>query len=813
MPAPDRFTDPARQVLNRAQVEAAEMGHALIDSEHLLLALLHDLESHLAGRVLLSLGVPADRLRRALDYAMAKFEAKAVDSVDSLTNRSQRVLELSLKEASECGRSEVDTDHILLALIDESGGLAAGVLESVGLTAERVREEAKRISEGGEILVPAGGGEQEKPAHKAKTATPTLDAYALDLTALAAADQLDPMVGRERELERVVHILSRRTKNNPVLVGDAGVGKTAIAEGLAQLIVSAQAPEPLRNHRVLSLNLGMLVAGTKYRGEFEQRLKDLLAELTSGSERAVLFIDELHTLVGAGSAGGSLDASNMLKPALARGQIQVLGATTAREYRKYIEKDAALERRFQPLKVNEPSADETVRILTALKPYYEQHHGVTISDEASVAAVELSLRYIHDRKLPDKAIDLIDESASRVAMKLNRPTPELKAARAKLNELQAARPEAGDVVTEQLRTEQINATTSRIAQEQARIDHHRQGNSLVTAADIAEVVSMWTGIPAAAAIGTEAQRLLNMESFLRQRIVGQAEAVSALSRAVRRARAGLKSPKRPVGSWIFLGPTGVGKTEVAKALAEFLFGSEDALIRFDMSEYMERHEVSRLIGAAPGYVGYEEGGQLTKAVKRRPYCVLLFDEIEKAHPDVFNILLQLLEDGVLTDSSGEQVSFANTIVVMTSNLGSEALLSKGRAIGFGNAASDDQTNEKVMKVVKATFTPEFLNRIDGTIIFRSLEKEELRQIVERQLVRVIENLQARGVELLVTDEAKDWLIGVGYDRDYGARPLRRAIQQHVEDGLSEGLLRGSYPAGTKLRVDHDDTGLVFSSSD
>ncbi|MBA2570451.1 MAG: ATP-dependent Clp protease ATP-binding subunit, partial [Chloroflexi bacterium] len=706
--------------------------------------------------------------------------------------------------------------HLLLGLVREGEGIAAGVLESLGVNLDKVRHEVIRVLSQSSS---AGPTAETKRASK----TPTVDQLGINLTDAVRAGRSDPVIGREKEIERVIQILSRRTKNNPALIGEPGVGKTAIAEGLAQRIVAGDVPETLINKRVLTLDIGSLVAGTKYRGEFEERLKKIIEELRNTND-AVLFIDELHTLVGAGAAEGAIDAANILKPPLARGELQCIGATTLDEYRKYIERDAALERRFQPVMVEEPTLEQTIAILFGIRERYEQHHKVTISDDAVRAAADLSIRYITERHLPDKAIDLIDEAASRVRLRHSSAPPELKAAQKELErvlkEKEAAINDQDYEVAAGLRDAEAAAKSSI---DQLRSDWQAAQAAetpTVTDEDIAQVVAMWTGIPVTRIAQEESQRLLQMEDALHKRVIGQQEAIETISKAVRRARAGLKDPKRPIGSFIFLGPTGVGKTELAKSLAEFMFGSEDSLIKIDMSEFMERHNVSRLVGAPPGYVGFEEGGQLTEAVRRKSYSVVLLDEIEKAHPEVFNILLQVLEDGHLSDAKGRRVDFRNTVIIMTSNVGAKSLL-KDTSLGFKPVSTNeaqlleqqyDRMKEKVLDQLKTQFRPEFLNRVDSFVVFRSLTVEEIRQIVELLLARVREQLRTQQIDLEVTSDAKDHLIKLGYDVDYGARPLRRVIQNMIEDPLAEALLLGRFTAGQTVLIDRSpDAGLSIEA--
>ncbi len=806
----DKFTDRARKVLTLAQDEAQRFNHNYIGTEHLLLGLVREGEG-VAARVLENMNVELAKVRTAVEFIIGRGDRPVVGEV-GLTPRAKRVIELAIDEARRLGHNYIGTEHLLLGLVREGEGIAAGVLESLGVNLDKVRHEVIRVLSQSSSASPAA---ETKRASK----TPTVDQLGINLTEAARAGKLDPVIGREKEIERVIQILSRRTKNNPALIGEPGVGKTAIAEGLAHRIVAGDVPETLLNKRVLTLDIGSLVAGTKYRGEFEERLKKIIEELRNTND-AVLFIDELHTLVGAGAAEGAIDAANILKPPLARGELQCIGATTLDEYRKYIERDAALERRFQPVMVEEPTLEQTIEILMGVRERYEQHHKVTITDEAVKAAADLSIRYIIDRHLPDKAIDLIDEAASRVRLRHSSAPPVLREAQ---KELERLTKEKDASINAQ---EYEDAANLREAEAEARekvetLRSEWQGQvsaeqPKVTDEEIAQVVAMWTGIPVTRIAQEESERLLKMEESLHGRVIGQEEAIGIVSRAVRRARAGLKDPKRPIGSFIFLGPTGVGKTELAKALAEFMFGSEDALIKVDMSEFMERHNVSRLVGAPPGYVGFDEGGQLTEAVRRKNYAVVLLDEVEKAHPEVFNILLQILEDGHLTDAKGRRVDFRNTIIIMTSNLGAKQLQTNS-SLGFrmqGDTesaranASYELMREKVNNELKQNFRPEFLNRIDATVVFRSLTVEEIRQIVDLMLARVRDQLRAQDLALEVTQEAKDHIIKLGYDVAYGARPLRRVIQNMVEDPLAEQLLLNNYEPGMTIVVDKGaETGL------
>ena len=897
----DRFTDRARKVLTLAQDEAQRFNHNYIGTEHLLLGLVREGEG-VAAKVLENLSVELAKVRQAVEFIIGRGERPVLGEI-GLTPRAKKVIELAIDEARRLGHNYIGTEHLLLGLVREEGGIASGVLESLGVSLDKVRHEVVRVLS--QSSAPATA-QAERRGSASKT--PTLDALGIDLTEAARAGRLDPVIGREREIERVIQILARRTKNNPALIGEPGVGKTAIAEGLAQRIVKGDVPAPLLDKRVVTLDMGSLVAGTKYRGEFEERLKKVLEELRA-SRDAILFVDELHTLVGAGAAEGAIDAANILKPPLARGEIQCIGATTLDEYRKHIEKDPALERRFAQVIVAEPSQEETIEILKGLRPRYEAHHKVRITDEALRAAVDLSVRYISDRQLPDKAIDVIDEASSRVMLRHASPPPELRAARREADSLErdqqdaaaagafdragslrsqldglkgriseldrnwragltgATAPSAevsspapvsavpapvsevpsGDPVVIALPAPIIDAASrvfgATVAETPAAAVGLTAGSEgaqpqpanraddrpAVTDEEVAAVVAMWTGIPVMRLAEAETARLLKMEESLGGRVVGQEQAIGMLSRAVRRARAGLKDPKRPIGSFLFLGPTGVGKTELAKALAEFMFGTEDALIKIDMSEFMERHNTSRLVGAPPGYVGFDDGGQLTEAIRRRPYAVVLLDEIEKAHSEVFNILLQILEDGQLTDAKGRRVDFRNVILIMTSNLGARQIQTPSslgfRARGEGADARAEEEygliSAKVDEELKKAFRPEFLNRVDASIVFRPLSQEEMRRIVDLLVKRIISQLRDQGHALTITDAAKDHLIKVGYDVTYGARPLRRAIQTLVEDPLAERLLRGEDSVdaayvvdlvGDALAVMLHEEGGAFSSA-
>jgi len=796
----EKFSERARRILTLAQEEARHLNHSFIGTEHILLGLVRE-EEGVAAKVLISLGVSLSKVRSAVEFIIGHGEKSGSGEI-GLTPRAKKVIELAIDEARHLGHNYIGTEHILLGLLREKEGVAAGVLDSLGITLERARAEITRIL--------SQGAPRSRLAHTTSR-TPTLDQLSIDLTAAARAGKLDPVIGRAKEIERVTQILSRRTKNNPALIGEPGVGKTAIVEGLAHHIVAGDVPETLEGKRLLTLDMPMVVAGTKYRGEFEERLKKILEELKAAGN-CMLFIDEFHTIVGAGAAEGAVDAANILKPSLARGEIQCIGATTLDDYRKYVERDPALERRFQPVLVEEPSTEETLEILRGVKERYEEHHKLTISDEALSAATTLASRYIPDRFLPDKAIDLVDEAASRVRIKHRAVPITLKEARQAEDSVRkdkdaALATQQYDYAAELRQRElQIEEKLKRLEEEWHA--EREQEEVVVTAEDIAEVVSMWTGIPVVQLAGDETSRLLNMEEVLHRRIIGQDEAINSISKAVRRARAGLKDPRHPIGNFIFLGPTGVGKTELVRALAEFMFGSEDTLIRLDMSEFMEKFAVSRLVGAPPGYVGYEEGGQLTEAVRRKSYCCILLDEIEKAHPDVFNILLQIFDDGHLTDAKGRRVDFRNSIIIMTSNIGAE-LIRKGTTIGFAARSDEaktqqetyDRMKEKLLGEVKKAFRPEFLNRIDGTVVFHPLTREHIRKIVDLMLATVTQQLAEKEVKLEVTDAAKDFLGEKGYDEVFGARPLRRVIQDMIEDKLSDSLLRGEFQPGDTAVVD------------
>jgi ATP-dependent Clp protease ATP-binding subunit ClpC len=801
----DRFTKRARHVLTLAQEEAQRLHHGYIGTEHLLLGLIGE-KNGMASRVLKGLGVKPKRVQQIVERISGPSRRASFGKV-YLTPRTKQVIELAFDEARRLGHHYIGTEHLLLGLVRQGDGVAIDVLKSLGVSLDKVRAETTRGMMKNPVY--AGRARQERK-------TPLIDHLATDLTALAEEGKLDPVVGRQTEIERVIQILSRRTKNNPALIGEPGVGKTAIVEGLAQRIVAGDLPAPLLDKRLIQLDVGSLVAGTIYRGQFEERLKRVIDEIKNSD--SILFIDEVHMLVGAGSAGSSVDAANILKPALARGELQCIGATTADEYRRHIERDSALERRFQPILVGEPTVEETIDILQGLKGRYEAHHKLRISDEAIHTAAHLAARYVSDRYLPDKAIDLIDETAARVRMYKIPQATGLKETYLGLKTVQHQKDSAIEdgqyEDAADLRYLEVELQ-EKLNQLRLGWDFSEEGPS-VTADDVAEVISMWTGIPLTRIAGEETERLLQMEAALHQRIVGQDEAITTIAKAVRRARAGLKDPKRPIGSFIFLGPTGVGKTELAKALAEFMFGSEEALVQLDMSEFMERHNVSRLVGAPPGYVGYEDAGQLTEAVRRNPYSVICFDEVEKAHPEVFNMLLQLMEEGRLSDARGREVDFRNTIIIMTSNVGAQ-LIKRETSLGFAvprdEAGDEEQAyqemREKLLAQLKRTFRPEFLNRVEGVIVFKALTREEIGQIVTLELDKIKERLDEHQIELKATDEAQDFMAQEGYSTEFGVRHLRRVIQCLVEDPLSEKLLAGEFEPGDTVVVDLEEDEITL----
>ncbi len=807
----EKFSERARRVLTLAQNEAQRFNHNYIGTEHILLGLVGETEGVVA-RVLKNLGIDLEKVRAAVEFIIGRGE-KAVTGEIGLTPRAKKVIELAVDEARRANHSYIGTEHLLAGLLREGEGVASGVLESLGVTLDKVRTETQRVLSQNVPTAAQGRGTAR---------TPTLDQMGIDLTRAARDGNLDPVVGRITERDRIIQILSRRTKNNPVLIGEPGVGKTAIIESLAKHMDDGAVPDTLRGKRLLTLDMGSLVAGTKYRGEFEERLKKIIDEIRS-SKNCVLFIDEIHTIVGAGAAEGAVDAANILKPSLQRGEIQVIGSTTPNDYRKYVERDSALERRFQPVRVDEPSVDETTEILKVLRRKYEEHHNLKIGDDALESAANLAARFIPDRYLPDKAVDVIDEAASRVRI---RATSQPLSLAETQRILQSVRREKDDAIGGQnfqyaaeLRDRELRLTEQLEEQElDWKDEQDKEEETMVTREDVAEVISMWTGIPVRKLAVEETERLLHMEDELHKRIMGQDEAIVNISKAVRRARAGVKDPRRPMGVFLFLGPTGVGKTELVRTLSDFMFGSEDSMIRLDMSEFMERHTVARLIGSPPGYIGFEDGGQLTEAVHRKPYCTILLDEIEKANPEVFNILLQIFDNGQLTDAKGRTVDFRNAIIVMTSNLGSD-LIRRESSLGFALKSDDAKTEEqayermkdKVLEEVKRFFRPEFLNRIDSTIVFHALNRQHILSIVSLQLGEVELQLLEKQISLEVTDEAKEYLAEKGYDPNFGARPLRRLIQDEVEDQLSEEILGGRLNAGDVAHVDIEDGQIVVKA--
>ena len=817
----ERFTQRARRVLSLAHQEAEKMHKDAISTEHLLLGLIEE-DGGVAGRVLRDLGLEAERVREMTERVsgVGESQSKRLD----LTPGVQEVLEFAIEEARKMGHHYIGTEHLLLALVRSDQGFALEVLKKLGITAEQIRRQTRRVLQEGTSQTPAkpqtpagapARGTTKQDAKK-DAKTPLIDQLATDLTVLAEEGKLDPVIGRQMEIERVIQILARRTKNNPALIGQPGVGKTAIVEGLAQRIIEGDVPAPLLEKKVLQLDVGSLVAGTMYRGQFEERLKRVIDELKASG--AILFIDEVHMLVGAGSAGSSVDAANILKPALSRGELQVIGATTMEEYRKHIESDAALERRFQSIMVEEPSQDEAVAILHGIRGAYEEHHRLTISDDAIDSAVKLSARYVSERFLPDKAIDLIDEASSRVRMY---KSTQAKATKEIMTELKSVR-QNENLALENGRNDEAQDLMQRREELEAHLEKLRTGwdranSPIVTSDDIAELVSMWTGVPVMQMAQEESQRLLNMEEELKKQIIGQDEAIEMISKSVRRARAGLKDPKRPIGSFIFLGPTGVGKTELTKALARFMFGSEDALVQLDMSEFMERHSVSRLVGAPPGYVGFEEAGQLTEAIRRRPYSIVVFDEIEKAHPEAMNMLLQIMEEGHLSDARGHKVDFRNTIIVMTSNIGAD-VIKRQQSFGFTLSVDEsiaeqtayDEMRKKLLDSLKRVFRPEFINRLDGVLVFRSLSRDHIRSIVKLEIQKVSTRLEEHELHLEASEPAMEKLAEEGYDPDMGARPLRRVITNRIEDRLSDALLSGEFQKGARIIIDWDAEAEQFS---
>ncbi|MFH0839071.1 MAG: ATP-dependent Clp protease ATP-binding subunit [Candidatus Omnitrophota bacterium] len=807
----DRFTERARKVIMLAKEEARKFNHDYIGTEHILLGLLREGEG-VAAAVLQSLGISLDIIRQEVEKLVHPGSGAIVSGDIPFTPKSKKVIEFAMEEARSLGHNYIGTEHLLLGLIRETEGVASRVLINVGLNLEKVRQEVM------ELLGSATPGAVNKnQGQGVKTKTPALDAFGRDLTTLARDNKLDPVIGRKNEIERVIQILSRRTKNNPVLLGEAGVGKTAIVEGLAQKIIRGDIPEVLKDKRMIVLDLALMVAGTKYRGQFEERIKAVMDEIKR-SENIIVFIDELHTLVGAGGAEGAIDASNILKPALSRGELQCIGATTLDEYRKYIEKDAALERRFQTIMVDPPTVNETIEILKGLRDRYEAHHRVKITDDALKAAAKLSDRYITGRFLPDKAIDLIDEAGSHARLSVMTAPPDVKDLEGKIEQIRKEKEaavkqqdfEKAAHFRDEERQAKLQLENTKKSWKQSTYENQPQ----VTGEDIASIVSKWTGVPLARLEEKETEKLLKMEEELHKRVVGQEEAISAIAHAIRRSRSGLKDPRRPIGSFVFLGPSGVGKSLLARALAEFLFGNQDAMIQLDMSEYMEKFNLSRLVGAPPGYVGYEEGGQLTEKIRRRPYSVVLLDEIEKAHPDIFNILLQVLEDGRLTDSFGRRVDFRNTVLIMTSNIGAELLRRQG-ALGFTPSKEDvsyQAMKGKLLDEVKRTFKPEFLNRIDDIIVFHQLTKEDLYKIVDIELGELNKRVNEQELNLEFTQTTKDFLIEKGFDQIFGARPLKRIIQRYIEDPLSEEILKGTLKTASPIKVDVKGESLTFENA-
>ncbi len=806
----ERFTDRARKVMALANQEAQRFNHEYVGTEHVLLGLVKEGQG-VAANVLHSLGIDLKKIRLEVEKIVKSGPDMVTMGKLPQTPRAKKVIEFAIEEARSLGHNYVGTEHLLLGLLKEHDGVAAQVLMNLGLKLDDVRSEILNI------LGAAVEGETEAEAQRGKSKTPALDSFGRELTQLASEGKLDPVIGRKNEIERVVQILCRRTKNNPVLLGEAGVGKTAIVEGLAQQIVSSEVPELLLGRRIVVLDLAMMVAGTKYRGQFEERIKAVMNEVRRAGN-IILFIDELHTLVGAGGAEGAIDASNVLKPALSRGEIQCIGATTLDEYRKYVEKDGALERRFQTIIVEPPTPKETVAILKGLRDRYEAHHRVQITDGAIEAAVELSNRYVSGRYLPDKAIDVIDEAGARVRLRTMTRPPDVTHIEQEIERVNQEKEEAVAASAYERAAELRNRTDALRAKKDSLIaewrEQGREVEGIVDEETVAEIVSRMTGVPLTRLESEETERLLNMEDEIHKRVVSQEEAIHAIAKSLRRSRSGLKDPRRPMGCFIFLGPTGVGKSLLAKALAEFMFGDEDALIQIDMSEYMEKYNVSRLVGAPPGYVGYEEGGQLTERIRRRPYSVVLLDEIEKAHADVYNMLLQIMEEGNLTDSFGRRIDFRNTVLIMTSNIGADIIKNQA-GLGFRKKSAEvtyEQTKEMLMKEVERHFRPEFLNRVDDIIMFRNLTREDLKSIVDIELAKVRERLESQGLQLVLTDEAKEFLIEKGYNPNFGARPLRRAIENLMEDHISEELLRGAYKGKNRINVSVKDDHLYFEGT-
>ncbi len=811
----ERFTQRARRVLSLAQEEAERLRHNYIGTEHLLLGLMRE-EGGVAGRVLRDLGLEQRKVEELVEE-LTRASLRTTTTAIDLSPGTKRVLELAVDEARRMGHHYIGTEHLLLGLVRQSDGVAIDVLKRLGISPEEVRRQTRRVLQESPVQPTTPESQQRSSQPRKEGKTPLVDQLATDLTELAREGKLDPVVGRETEIERVIQILSRRRKNNPALIGEPGVGKTAIVEGLAQRIVMGETPKPLLGKRVLQLDVGSLVAGTMYRGQFEERLKRVIEELKSSD--SILFIDEVHMLVGAGSAGSSVDAANILKPALSRGELQCIGATTLDEYRKHIESDPALERRFQQIIVDEPTVEETIEILQGIKVPYQEHHNVEITDEAIESAANLSARYVPDRFLPDKAIDLIDEGAARLRMYKSPEAAQVRKAELELSTIEDDLEllEKEDPESDELnQRRQVRDNLQDMLRDLKANWNEETNQPRLMAEDVAEVVAMWTGIPVMRIAGEEGERLMQMETALHNRIIGQHEAIEAISKAVRRARAGLKDPRRPIGSFMFLGPTGVGKTELTKALAEFLFGSEDALVQLDMSEFMERHSVARLVGAPPGYVGYEDAGQLTEAIRRRPYSIVVFDEIEKAHPEAFNMLLQVMEEGQLTDARGRTVNFRNAIIIMTSNVGADTI-KRNFALGFDVPREDakeekfqyDEMKKNVTEQLRRAFRPEFLNRVDATIVFRALTREEIKKIVDLELKKVMERLIEHAITLDVTETAREWIATKGYDPEFGARPLRRLIQNEIEDTLSDGILSGKFQIASEVRVTTGEDGELI----